>query len=286
MHLLGEGASGRVYAARHWMTGAEVAIKVLVGDRFGGVALLAEARLARRVRHPNVVAVLDSGRLPDGGAFLVMERLAGETLEDRFRQGLLGRAEARRLVRELCAALDAVHRAGVVHRDLKPGNLFLTGAATAERHLKLLDFGAARRLGARSPIERTAPRFAEPFVGTPAFMAPEQCLGGPVDHRADLYALGVTLYQLFTGQLPFRGSTLSAIIHQHTGERPMPPSHHLPVPEAVDRLVLACLEKDPGRRPRSAADVARWLDAALARPEADAARRNRTAPRPPLPARA
>jgi serine/threonine-protein kinase len=250
----------RVYAARHPTIGNKVAIKVLVRHcpEVPGVArqLVEEARAASRIGHPGIVEVLSLGQLPDGRPFMVMELLEGETLEQRKRRGRIPPLELRRLVTGICGAVDATHRAGVVHRDLKPENIFINRAGTAGARVKLLDFGAARLLDGGGGRGSGA-------VGTPAFMAPEQWLDEPVDHRADIYALGVILYWLFSGKLPFRAPTLAAVLRQHTSERPAPPSRYRRVPTAVESLILACLEKDPARRPSDALGVASRLDAAL-----------------------
>jgi serine/threonine protein kinase len=262
-HSLGAGGMSRVYAAEHLITGRQVAIKLAACDSaVGPVAqlhqFLEEARATRRIGHPGVIEVYAIGQRRNGLPFIVMERLEGETLEQRVQRGRLTPLERFYLVSAMCTVLDATHAAGVVHCDLKPENIFITQPGTAGAPVKLLDFGAARLLrGDRGPERGRS-------LGTPAFMAPEQCLEGPVGHRADIYALGVILYWLFSGKLPFRATTLAAVLDQQISEPPVPPSRHRRVPVAVDSLILACLEKDPGRRPGDGATVAGRLAAALA----------------------
>jgi serine/threonine protein kinase len=262
--LVGEGAMARVYAAEDLDTGGVVAVKVLEPqhlERAGGLEqFLAEARAAERVRHPNVVTVHSVGRRGDGRPYIVMELLEGEALGaflEREERLPLGGAVA--VCAALADALAAAHAAGVVHRDVKPGNVFLVGELGRPRAAKLLDFGLAQ-------LEQSnASEFESGMaVGTTTYMAPEQVLAEPIDGRADVYGLGVLLFKMLTGHAPFEG-TDDALVLAHQLFSPAPPPSWLDplIPEAVDRVVLGMLRKHPDNRYASMADVARDLRLAL-----------------------
>jgi serine/threonine protein kinase len=216
---LGRGGMAVVHRARDLAEGREVALKLLL-DPNGKDRFLSEARKTAQIRHPNVVTVYETGQ--DGtDTFLCMELLAGETLEQRLRRdkALAPRAAAH-IAAEICGGLAASHALGMVHRDIKPSNVFLAeGTASADTTTKVIDFGIAKRVDG-STIE-TDPGM---LVGTFAYMAPEQIKGGTLDGRADLYALGVMLYQMLSGRLPFLQDTAASLIHAHlTAPAPRPP---------------------------------------------------------------
>jgi hypothetical protein len=248
---IGSGASSDVFAAQHRFLGDPVAIKLLRADVAGAGAIsevVAEAAKLRAVQHPNVVRVLDVGRdEPSGRCYLVMEQVDGESLAARLdREARLPEDLARRLGAEIADGLAAVHAAGLVHRDLKPGNVMLDGARA-----KLVDFGIAKFLGgdaARETVRR---------VGTPAYMAPEQLAGGLISPAVDVWALGVVLFRAVTGTLPFEGFA-DGRCPQLVEDAP-PASALAPVSPALDRLIARCLARDPGRRPPSMAAIAREL---------------------------
>ena len=222
LRKIGEGASGEVFEAEHVELGRRYAVKVLTSahaaahdavDRFRK-----EARAVAKLSHPNLVQLHDFGKSIDGRVFLVMELLAGQTLDIHAEKGL-GWRESVRLAIQATRALEAAHHAGVVHRDLKPQNLFLT----TEGDLKLLDFGVAMALADTGEGERKQKGFA--VFGTPEYMAPEQVAGETVDARCDIYALGCVLYELVTGTRPFEGSPVVVMGKQlrEEAERPRTP---------------------------------------------------------------
>jgi tetratricopeptide (TPR) repeat protein len=222
----------------------EVAIKVLSAaalDGDGQARLLHEARAAASLNHPNIVSVHDAGESGDS-PFIVMELIQGESLHDACVQEL---DEIVAIAGQICSALAHAHAHGIVHRDLKPENVLLTPGGTA----KLMDFGLARSVASRLTSEGA-------ITGTAFYLAPELALGHAFDGRADLYALGVMLYELTTGRLPFIGDDPIAVITQHLHAPVVPPRARNPdIPLALDALILRLLSKNPGDRPASAADV-------------------------------
>jgi serine/threonine-protein kinase len=221
---------------------------------------LSEARAASRVRHPNVVDVTDVGLLSDGRPYMVMERLAGESLEARLdRSGPLAPLSALLVAREVALALGAAHEGGVVHRDLKPANVILleTSRDDAPR-LKLVDFGAACLTGAVADE-------SEGLIGTPAYMSPEHARGEPTDGRTDIYALGILLFEMLCGAQPFTGANAREILLAHLS-LPAPPleSPSGTMPQAVQRVVARALRKNAGERHQSAAELVADLDHAIA----------------------
>ncbi len=207
---LGQGAGGIVFEARHRYTHRSVALKVVVPDAPRALLgelrarLLREARALALVRHPGIVEVLDGGILEDGTPFMVMEKLEGRTLEGLLAsRGKLGREDTVAMGIQLCEALDCAHRAGVVHRDLKPGNIFIVKDHDGTERIKIMDFGIAQVPEARD--EKLTGIGA--LIGTPAYMSPEQLLAlDDVDHFSDIYALGATMFECLTGRVPYEGS--------------------------------------------------------------------------------
>jgi serine/threonine protein kinase len=209
---LGEGGMGVVYAAEDDALQREVAIKLLRTDAGArSTALLREARAAARVTHPSVCTIYEVGEY-EGTPYLVMELLDGQSVAARLSTGPLGPFEACSILIPALEALDALHREGLVHLDIKPANIFITS-----RGVKLLDFGLARGLSAVDPT--TTQSSAGLVAGTPAYMAPEQVRSEPVDARTDIFAAGILLYELVTGERPFRGATfvdvLQAVMTEH-----------------------------------------------------------------------
>ncbi|MER7468994.1 serine/threonine-protein kinase [Streptomyces sp. NPDC097981] len=249
--LLGAGGMGQVWRGTDQRLHRQVAVKVLArpGDRVLATRLLAEARAAAAFSDPHAVAVHDVGEGRLGGVpsvFLVMELVEGRPLSEVLHNGPLPVEDVVRWGEEICQALQAAHRAGVVHRDVKPSNILITGAG----RMKLCDFGIARRTVATHGLTATGAA-----IGTPGYMAPEQIRGDTVGPATDLYALGCLLYELLTGLPPFTGEALS-VLSRHLERTPVPVRERRPeVPVALDRLVGQLLAKDPGRRPVSAAVV-------------------------------
>jgi tetratricopeptide (TPR) repeat protein len=245
---LGQGGMGVVYRAHDKLLERDVALKILskagLGTE-GRARLLHEARAAARLNHPNIVGVYDAGeaeRLP----FIVMELVEGQSLYDRMPETL---DETIAIARQICTALDHAHASGVVHRDLKPENVLIT----PDGAVKLTDFGLARSVASRLTTEGT-------ISGTVFYIAPEVALGQPIDGRADLYALGVILYELTTDCLPFGGDDPLAVISQHLYAPVVPPHAHRPdIPPALDALIVRLLSKQPRDRPASAIEVAQAL---------------------------
>jgi serine/threonine-protein kinase len=263
LRKIGEGGMGAVYAAVHPVIGKQVAIKVLAPhlaarpdlvDRF-----VTEARAVNRIGHPNIIDIFSFGWLPGDRHYFVMEYLNGQGLNEWMKKRPLDIGEARRLFGQVCGALEAAHRADIVHRDLKPDNIWVAQPRHGDSFIKLLDFGIAKLMD-----ETDSPRTQTGVImGTPAYMSPEQCQGVRIDARADIYALGVILYQVFAQRLPFEG-TFAELFAQHLTGTPKPPSAYVPLPAELDRLILRCLEKSPEMRPGSAAALASELDGALA----------------------
>ncbi len=251
---LGRGGMGIVYRADDKLLTRQVAYKVLPSQLAVGVGtdqLLAEARAAAQLSHPNIVQVYDAGRDQDGAFFIVMELIEGETFTTLLSRRKLPLASAIHLGRQICSALAHAHDHHIVHRDLKPGNLMWT----PEEQVKLTDFGLARAFEASLGQVLTSP------AGTPYYMAPEQIRGDPVSPRTDLYSLGCVLFEMVTSRGPFGGGST---IHHHLNSRPDDPRIiRADVPEELAAINLLCLRKDPKKRPQSANAVAGAL-AALA----------------------
>lgn len=253
---LGQGGMGTVWAAVHELTGRKLAIKILAArltdqktivERFGR-----EARAASAVNHPGIVEVLDLDRTSDGTPFLVMERLEGETLADRLdRRPRLPPDEVTMIVGQLLEALDAAHAHGVVHRDLKPENIVISRRRGGSESVKLLDFGISAK-----EDERVSELTLEGSVlGTPHYMAPEQALGeSSVDGRADLYSIGVLIFECLAGDVPFDAPNYNRLIHTilHNTPPPLPEDVRPGVPEPLKALMGSLLKKDPSHRPQTA----------------------------------
>jgi serine/threonine-protein kinase len=266
---LGRGGMATVYLARDVRHDRQVAVKVLEAHVApdGAERFLREIHIAARLTHPHVLGVHDSGEF-DGRLFYVMPYVTGETLRSRLvRDGALPMGEAVRLTRELADALAHAHEAGVVHRDLKPENVLLSGG-----HAVVADFGIARAIAAVTAGASTPPseRLTHTGVslGTPAYMAPEQVAGdASMDHRADLYALGLISYEMLSGAHPFAGRTTQSIAAAHLTETPVAVAERRPdAPDALSTLVMQLLAKDPAARPQTAEAVLRTIDDLGARP--------------------
>jgi eukaryotic-like serine/threonine-protein kinase len=271
---VGEGASGAVYEAEHVELGRKLAVKILGPEHAASHGALErfrhEARAVANLSHPNIVQLYDFGRSLDGRAFLAMELCMGETLDARTRRGELAWREAVRIAIEAAKALEAAHAAGLVHRDLKPQNLMLTGEA--EPQVKLLDFGLATALTdtEKRPAtdeERVMRGWA--IFGTPEYMAPEQVAGDPVDGRADLYALGCVLYEMLTGAPAFEGPSSVVVMGKQLHETPLPPRARSPgrtIPRAVEAAVMRAMAKSPMDRFATAGAMRAALEEARGAP--------------------
>jgi serine/threonine protein kinase len=255
---LGSGGMGTVYLAEQTRIGARVALKVLHPHLSQDTALrarfYAEARTVNVIGHPNIVRIFDISEAPGGLHYFVMEYLDGvplshlpRPLEPNLLTHLLGQA---------CEALDAAHRAGVVHRDLKPDNLFVLRREDQRPSLKVLDFGVAK---ARGPIQPQLTAVGT-VLGTPAYMSPEQWTGQPVDGRADIYALGVTAYLMATGRLPYPRGQITEILLSPMLAGPVPPHMLNPrIPQGLSEAILRALARRPEERFATALDFAQAL---------------------------
>lgn len=254
---LGEGGFGTVYRAVQPVIGKPVAIKILNRELSSNPEMVSrfvdEARAVNQIRSRHIIDIFAFGALPDGRQYFVMELLDGITLEDHLEaQGRLSPAETAQLLRSIARALDAAHAAGIVHRDLKPENIFLVREEDGSVTPKLLDFGIAKLAGDKGSAKT---RTGVP-MGTPYYMSPEQCRGAKIDHRTDIYSLGVVIHQLVTGVLPFVADSFMQVLFKHASEPPPLPSAVVPeLGTRFDAVILAMLEKEPDARPQSASQA-------------------------------
>ncbi len=248
--VLASGGHGAVYEAEHRILGRRAAVKVLHPHLTDQGEMLQrfvrEARVVNQIRHPNIVDVYDFGMLPDGSPYYVMELLPGRTLSQLLNErGRLSPQRALAYLEPVCAALEAAHRAGVVHRDLKASNVAVVSEADPPV-VKLLDFGIAKFIHPEPGQEGLT--MAGQRLGTSQAMAPEQFRGGAIGPTTDVYALGVLLYQLLVGHYPFQSEDRLEVERMHLEAPPPRPSALASVPPAVDAVVLRCLEKEADRR--------------------------------------
>ncbi|MBK7395209.1 MAG: serine/threonine protein kinase [Myxococcales bacterium] len=259
--VLGEGGMGMVFAVTHTKLNKRFALKMLKKDLARDpetrARFLQEAQAAGQIQHPNVVEITDFAALPDGSAYMVMEYLDGQPLARMIKLGgSLPALRAVTIIRDVAKALQAAHDASVVHRDLKPDNVFVLTVGGRET-AKILDFGVAKVAGS-AKLTRTGMVF-----GTPHYMSPEQASGGVIDARTDIYALGVIMYEMFTGRVPFEADTYMGVLTKHMFEAPVPPSQ-LPGPAhelgALEDVTLKALAKRPEDRYASMDELVVDLD--------------------------
>jgi serine/threonine-protein kinase len=255
---LGAGGMGTVYRARHLSMDRPVAIKFLhqrfVEDEAARNRFQTEARAAVKLRHPNAVSVTDFGQTAEGVVYIVMELLEGHTLREILsRESPLETARAISLMLQTSAAVAAAHEAGIIHRDLKPSNILVTQSADQPAVVKVLDFGIATFTPDDDDEDVTTVAQTSTVIGTPRYMSPEQYSGNELTPAADVYSLGVILYEMLTGMVPFSGSTPAEIAQKHANLPPHSPHEIVAaIPEEVERIVLKALEKQPGDRFRNA----------------------------------
>lgn len=261
--LLGEGSMGRVFQARHVRLGRQVALKVLRPEHARDSSFVQrffqEARTVNQINHEHIVEIFDFvDASPDGYVYCVMELLRGQSLAALLREEGLTLARVQRMGVQVCAALGAAHQVGVVHRDIKPDNLFISQRSGQQDFVKVLDFGVAKLITTQTGVNLTG-TLDGTIVGTPAYMAPEQAAGLPVDARADIYAVGNILYEMLCGHPPFQAAAFGQLVVQIITQPPPPLPSHLPsgepVPEELAALVMRCLAKEPEARPQQLAEV-------------------------------
>src|SRR6266496_1421185 len=250
-----EGGIGAVYLAEHPFIGRKRAIKVLRREFAEDLSLVErfmnEARAANAIRNPNIIDIMDVGRLPTGIPYLMMEFLEGESLAHRLARGTLALGEALDVTLQTAAALAAAHGKGIVHRDLKPDNLYLVPDESASNgvRVKVLDFGIAKLRGDLSG--GMAKTQAGSLMGTPPYMSPEQCRGitEEIDHRTDVYALGIILYEMLVGAPPFMSPGWGDIVLMHVTKPVPPPRAKNPtIPTELEAVILRALAKQPDER--------------------------------------
>jgi serine/threonine-protein kinase len=261
--FLKRGGMGSVYRGTHVLLNKPVAIKLIrpelvtshdIVERF-----FREARAAAKLSHPNIVTVHDLGQTEDGTLYIIMEIVDGQSLKDLIvAHGPWAPARALRFARGVASALSVAHRNGIIHRDLKPQNIMVFQDSEGNESPKLLDFGIAKTLEPDSPALTSTGM----VLGTPHYMSSEQAKGMPADQRSDIYALGVILYEMLVGKVPFDDKSIPSILVKHLTEPPRPPSSlRSDIPREVETLVLRCLEKDPDKRFQSADDLGKALAA-------------------------
>ncbi len=265
---IGAGGMGHVFIAEHTRLGRQVALKILRTEYSGNIEAVkrffAEAQAVNRINHENIIEVSDFIENPQGPSFYIMELLKGmdlRTMEDTA--GVLPLPRTLAIATQVCKGLAAAHEAGIVHRDLKPDNIFLVNRGGRTDFVKLLDFGIAKLMNAALEGPSTFKSMAGIVVGTPEYMAPEQAMGQQVDHRADIYSVGVILFELVTGRRPFAAESAREIMVKHLMVAPPRPNRFRTfsdaLPPGLEELILGCLKKEPRDRPQSMKEVEQRL---------------------------
>jgi len=279
--VLGEGGMGLVYGARHTVLNKPLAVKVLRPEVSKDEEIInrfrQEAQSASAIGNEHIIDISDFGTLPDGSTYFVMEFLEGMDLTQAIKEGRpMDSGRALHIGKQLCKGLGAAHERGIVHRDLKPDNIFLVDRGGDRDFVKVLDFGIAKVSSGTKRLTKAGQVF-----GTPHYMSPEQCAGTGTDQRTDIYALGVILYEMAAGHVPFDADNLMGILTKHMYEEPLPP-HELPppvdVPPALEAVILKCLAKKPELRYQTMseayADLARTQAGETPQAVIDAVERN------------
>ena len=270
--VIAQGGMGTVYHAEHIRLGRSVALKVLDSEYEDRRELLSrfitEARAVNQIDQENIVEITDFIEDRSSGLYaIVMEHLHGVDLLELLGDGTaLNLSRAVAIATQIASALEAAHQSGIIHRDLKPDNIFLADRHGRRNFVKILDFGVAKLLKDQVEVNLSAHKTTPgTMLGTPQYMSPEQACGNPVDHRTDLYGLGVILYQMVTGRVPFKGKNIAEIVGKQMTAAPLPPNRYADLPQTVpprlEALILACLEKEPEARPQSMTAVKQELQA-------------------------
>ncbi|HNJ43002.1 MAG TPA: serine/threonine-protein kinase, partial [Acidobacteriota bacterium] len=247
---IASGGMASIYAATRLEIGDTVAVKILTPDALRNpMAVLRfrrESQAAARIKHPGVVSVYDFSTLPDGRTFMVMEFLKGQSLRDELTTcGRIAPERVLAVMEQVCAAMQSAHEAGIIHRDLKPENIMAQLNSDGTETFKVVDFGVAELREQAVGTALTKLTEAGMMVGTPYYMSPEQCRSQYLDARSDIYSLGIILYEMLTGTVPFASRTLSAVIIQQVTEPPRPLRDHRPeISPALERVVLKALAKE------------------------------------------
>lgn len=275
VRLLGEGGMGRVYLARDMQLPRQVVVKVMhehvAADPKFCERFKRETDMTARFQHPYAVMLHDASLNDPQGPCIIMEYIRGVTLDDLLvRNARLSPVRVGRLLGQLCEVLQAAHGDGIVHRDLKPSNLMVVDPETPYEKIKVMDFGLAKMVAGDPNHKKITESHLDFAVGTPGYICPELVRGEKADHRGDLYSVGVILYEMLSGRLPFAGGSTMDVLLAHATEPP-PPFSTISgcdwVPPAIERLVQACLAKDPRERPQTARDLAERYETALAHQE-------------------
>jgi serine/threonine-protein kinase len=251
LNKIGTGGMGAVYLAEHPLIGKKVALKVIHRELAGNKEVIQrffqEAKAVTRINHEHIVQIHDFGVTPDGDHFYIMEYLEGQTLAQLIgKQGVIEVMRALHIAAQVASALAAAHGSGVIHRDLKPDNVMLTHRLGDPDFVKLLDFGLAKVFASASAVKTAA----GVLLGTPQYMSPEACESRPsIDARTDVYALGILLFQMTTGRLPFDGETMGEVLVKQVTQLPPAPRALNPnIPPSVEQIILRCLAKGPDHR--------------------------------------
>jgi serine/threonine protein kinase len=270
--VIGTGGMGVVYKARHALMDRIVAIKMLqaqlISDSMSVKRFQQESQSASRINHPHVITVYDFGISPSGQPFIVMDYLQGISLADIIKQdGQIGVERSIKILSQACDALDHAHKMGVIHRDVKPTNFVLINYDDEKDFVKVVDFGVAKLMNETPDGQRLTQ--AGEVCGSPVYMSPEQCTGGELDQRSDIYSMGIVIYETLTGKLPILGKTMVDTMSKHISE--MPPTFtqarpDLYIPERLEQVVFKALAKDPNDRHQSMDELRIDLENAIPRP--------------------
>lgn len=273
--LLAEGGMARVYLARQYHPPRQVVVKVMhehiIEDPKSRQRFERETEMLHRFQHPGIANILDASLDDPLGPCIVMEFVRGISLDQLLaKSGRFTPARVGRYLNQICDTLHTAHERGIIHRDIKPSNLMIVDADTPTESVKILDFGLAKLVAPDPDMPKVTETHMEFGIGTPNYISPEQANGADADHRSDLYSLGVVAYELLTGQVPFLRATDMDVLLAHATEFP-PTFEDLGLggwaPKAVEDVVMACLEKDPNLRPKSALELSERFDTALVTPD-------------------